>query len=766
MHTTPASTDPLPVSPADTWKALAPRIAARPKLRTWNPDTNKFDITKNLTTRLPQTPAGVLLYHNQRTHVLALDFDTKRHGQHTVDTDFARALTWITEAGGVTVTDQSTSGGRHILVPLAIGTSATLAEITQLMRLLEARLPSLDKTPMTNPKTGCITVPGSPCRQGGHRILDGPLTAAIDAFTTRSHPALLPRLNVLLGALTPTPTNASASPHAPATTGSAAHARLRPEYTRTGDLPERITAYATTGVLPPDGTWASHSEARQAVLAHAVLHGHSLTTIQALMAPGRPWHRGLATAYTRYRHNATNALQRDFTKALNWAATHIPQFRPSRAQDQVHTRGAAKGRGCVTTRPPASRPLTYRGCSVDRRRRGVVRTTPIAEVVAFRRGRRLSGGDLPPASVFVNLELEDDAYAGVPCWSGGPAHWAHVTVATAYDLHYGEIRPQMTSGGIAKHTLIVIAAALARTADAATGRNARPANEQLQRATGFTERTIQRARECLRLLGVATEVLRGRQRTYTERMASWRMGDHHRGWASVWALHDNAQLNRVIHTVSPHLERSPVTTHTSPGERLITTRGRPKGARHGVATRRPAPDAGGWRLAAVWRADPHAPPWARRFTPTSWAAMLAAPAAAGWTPRDLNQLVTDWLGVGRRIPDTPARPIGLLGAMLAWYGIDNLADRPAAADMAREAAELAVHRERRAAAPAEHAAELAAREQGRAALSGTGHAWAAREFARLANQSARRRTQLAAAQAAHDEQAVRSARGLRDAHPL
>ncbi|KEP38769.1 hypothetical protein [Mycobacterium kansasii] len=343
MHTTPASTDPLPVSPADTWKALAPRIAARPKLRTWNPDTNKFDITKNLTTRLPQTPAAVLLYHNQRTHVLALDFDTKRHGQHTVDTDFARALTWITEAGGVTVTDQSTSGGRHILVPLAIGTSATLAEITQLMRLLEARLPSLDKTPMTNPKTGCITVPGSPCRQGGHRILDGPLNAAIDAFTTRSHPALLPRLNVLLGALTPTPTNASASSHAPATTGTGAHARLRPEYTRTGDLPERITAYATTGVLPPDGTWASHSEARQAVLAHAVLHGHSLTTIQALMAPGRPWHRGLATAYTRYRHNATNALQRDFTKALNWAATHSPQFRPPRAQDQVHTRGAAKG---------------------------------------------------------------------------------------------------------------------------------------------------------------------------------------------------------------------------------------------------------------------------------------------------------------------------------------------------------------------------------------------------------------------------------------
>ncbi|GAB4974759.1 hypothetical protein MAHJHV55_54850 [Mycobacterium avium subsp. hominissuis] len=25
--------------------------------------------------------------------------------------------------------------------------------------------------------------------------------------------------------------------------------------------------------------------------------------------------------------------------------------------------------------------------------------------------------------MFVNLELEDDAYAGVPCWSGGPARY-------------------------------------------------------------------------------------------------------------------------------------------------------------------------------------------------------------------------------------------------------------------------------------------------------------------------------------------------------
>ncbi|AGZ54653.1 helix-turn-helix domain-containing protein (plasmid) [Mycobacterium intracellulare subsp. chimaera] len=387
-----------------------------------------------------------------------------------------------------------------------------------------------------------------------------------------------------------------------------------------------------------------------------------------------------------------------------------------------------------------------------------MRTTPVAEVLQIRRGRRLHGGDPPPASVFVNLELAEDTYAGVPCWSGGGAYWAHVTVAAAYDLRYTEIRSQMTSGGIAKRTLVAIAAAFARTADADTGRNARPTNEQLQRATGFTERTVQRARECLRLLGVATEVLRGRQRTYIERMASWRMGDRHRGWASVWALHDDAQVNRVIHTVSPHLERSPVTTHTSPSERLVTTHGRHKGARHGVATRRPAPDAAGWRLAADWRADSHAPPWARRFTPTSWAAMLAAPAAAGWTPRDLNQLITDWLGVGRRIPDSPTRPIGLLGAILAWHGTDNLTERPAALDEAREAQARAAEERRRAHSAAEHRAHLAGRAAGQAAQSGPGHADVFAALAAARQRTAQRRTAEAAAEQARIEALIDRAR--------
>lgn len=395
------------------------------------------------------------------------------------------------------------------------------------------------------------------------------------------------------------------------------------------------------------------------------------------------------------------------------------------------------------------------------RRRGVLRTTRTADVLAIRRGRRLAGRTMPAPSEFVGLELDADAYAGVPCWSGGPAHWAHVTVAVAYDVHYAAIRPRMCNGGIARTTLIVIAAAMAQTADWDTGRNCRPTNEQLEAATGFDERTIQRAHECLRLLGVATEILRGRQRTYTERMASWRMGDRHRGWASVWALHGNPHIARVVHSLSPHLERSPVTTTTSPLKKLVTTHAGASARHHGAARRR-APDEGGRRLATRWRTDRHAPPWVRTYTADSWAAMLAAPAAAGWTPADLTALVRDWLGTGHWVPDTPARPIALLGTMLAWHSSHNsLDDRPAALDEAREAEELAAARRRvrdQFRARDEYAA---ARATAQAALDGPGHAAARQAVAEAVRRAARKRTVVVAAETAQFDVMVQTARSPR-----
>lgn len=367
-------------------------------------------------------------------------------------------------------------------------------------------------------------------------------------------------------------------------------------------------------------------------------------------------------------------------------------------------------------------PRSYRGCSTTVRRRGTIRTTPVADVIAIRRGRRMAGRELPSPSQFVNLEIEPDAHAGVACWSGGPTRWAQVTVACAYDQLYPQVREQMTAP-VAKRTVVAIAAEMARFADRNTGRNCRPSVATLSTRTGFSERTVQRARECLRLLGVATEVVRGRQRTYMERMTSWRMGDRCRGWASVWALHDNQQVNRVIHRLTPHLERSPLKPAISPLKRLVTTHTGAEGARQGVATRRRSIDKQGQRLARAWRAHPKAPPWSRKYGTGAWAAILAAPARAGWTAEDLNAAVSDWLIAGHRISDAPPRPIGLIGAILAAYTAHNeLSVRPMAHVEAAAAAEAAQRAETARQREAERQERARGREVGQAALDGPGRA--------------------------------------------
>ncbi|WP_367880558.1 hypothetical protein [Mycobacterium avium] len=192
---------------------------------------------------------------------------------------------------------------------------------------------------------------------------------------------------------------------------------------------------------------------------------------------------------------------------------------------------------------------------------------------------------------------------------------------------------------------------------------------------------------------------------------------------------------------------------------MVTTRNRRRtGAGNRGAARRARPDGYGLALAKTWRAHPQAPPWCHRHSPTAWAAILAAPAAAGWTPRDLNQLITDWLGVGHWIPDTPHKPIGLLGAILAWHGPENLAERPAALDEAREAQARAANEQLRRAESATHRAHLAGRAAAQAAQSGPGRAEAFAALAAARQRSAQRRTAQAAAEQARIDALIERAR--------
>jgi hypothetical protein len=117
--------------------------------------------------------------------------------------------------------------------------------------------------------------------------------------------------------------------------------------------------------------------------------------------------------------------------------------------------------------------------------------------------------------------------------------------------------------------------------------------------------------------------------------------------------------------------------------------------------------------------------------------VLTEVARHGWTPRDLNQLITDWIGTGHWIPDDPHKPIGLLGGILAAHG--NPQERPSALDEARERAELAAARARVSAQLAQRETDRAAREAGRAALDGPGHAAARQALSDIAERARRRR---------------------------
>jgi len=122
-------------------------------------------------------------------------------------------------------------------------------------------------------------------------------------------------------------------------------------------------------------------------------------------------------------------------------------------------------------------------------------------------------------------------------------------------------------------------------------------------------------------------------------------------------------------------------------------------------------------------------------------------------------MIQDWIGVGHWLPSRPYKPIGLLRAILAWHGSDNLDDRPAAADMARDAELLAADRARIAMQMAERAQYARARAAGQAALGGPGHTAARDAVAAATRRALQRRTLAAAEDVERMEAAIRAARG-------
>jgi hypothetical protein len=256
--------------------------------------------------RRPAKPAAVRTYDQAgQTRCVAFDLDARKNASRgAVLRDCERLVGWLSEAGCSYLVDESVSGGRHVYVFLAEPISH--AEIAPLARRLRssAALPTLDPGPLINLSEGCIRPPGAAHKDGGHQRLITPLPAALTAASSPTSPASWRAFTALLPAAPASRLNVDLHEPAaePAPVGLARP--LAPAY----------AAIAATGRYDT-GRYPSPSEARAAVILHALCRGWTAEQITAEVTSNR-W-AGLATLYaahygTRY---AGTALAGDLSRA-------------------------------------------------------------------------------------------------------------------------------------------------------------------------------------------------------------------------------------------------------------------------------------------------------------------------------------------------------------------------------------------------------------------------------------------------------------------
>ena len=219
---------------------------------------------------------------------LCIDLDTSKALQSVVDADAQRLRTLLNKHGIVFIEDFSPSGGRHLYIPLQKRLAST--EARELIEALGHLAPSLDPGPHQNVTDGCIRVPGSAHKKGGHQTLITPLARAYDIMSRRNSPETIDALRKVLApellrnkVLKARQTKAIAAPRPPA-------ALQLPLGTR-NESPLRWTA--RTGFYDVS-RYASASEARMAVLNHFCASGWTLGQVENELNGQFP---GLAALY-------------------------------------------------------------------------------------------------------------------------------------------------------------------------------------------------------------------------------------------------------------------------------------------------------------------------------------------------------------------------------------------------------------------------------------------------------------------------------------
>ncbi len=267
---------------------------------------------------MPKAPAAVLIHDvDGSVRTLCLDLDTSKARKAVVDDDAVRLAGMFTAAGLSFVEDSSPSGGRHLYIPLQ--EAITAAEARELVEALTLCASSLDPSPHQNVTDGCIRVPGSVHKSGGHQMLVTPLTEAYGILTRRNPATALATLRKALAPELYRLQQKKRRTQARAVTATAALQSPAANGALTSRNDSPLRAVARTG-LYDTARYASDSEARLAVLNHFTACAWTVDQVRAGMDSQ---YAGLAALYG---DKAERLLPLEWAKAQAWTgAKPTPQ---------------------------------------------------------------------------------------------------------------------------------------------------------------------------------------------------------------------------------------------------------------------------------------------------------------------------------------------------------------------------------------------------------------------------------------------------------
>lgn len=339
-------------TPQQAW-VLAPLIAGHPSYRLGRWVGARFQYPRpatppTITRSLPDRPAAVMIHGTDGSvATLCIDLDTSKALKGVVDSDAARLRKLLAEANAGFVEDFSPSGGRHIYIPLQ--QRLTAAEARDLIEALGLLAASLDPSPHQNITDGCIRVPGSAHKAGGHQTLVTPLSQAYTILRVRNSPEAIAALRA---ALAPELARNKAIKERQAKAATAA--RPAAAHLPIGGRSETpLRRIARTGLY--DTTkYASPSEARMGVLNHFAACGWSLKDVQNELTGQFP---GLAALYGTHAKQV-RLLPLEWAKAQAFVNEVASQKRGARRNREtnafINNTSPTKPTGGATNSSPAA----------------------------------------------------------------------------------------------------------------------------------------------------------------------------------------------------------------------------------------------------------------------------------------------------------------------------------------------------------------------------------------------------------------------------